>query len=135
VVDRVLSVFEDEYDDVTDLAIKSIACVYDYLGLNLTFTKTSICAPETKGMDRSDRLIEITKKQGFKTYVNLPGGRDLYSKEYFRSKGIELQFVRSNPVEYKQYSDEFVPFLSIIDVLMFNCKPDVLQLLSEYSIE
>ena len=31
-----------------------------------------------------------------------------------------LKFIKSKPFEYTQFGDEFVPWLSIIDVMMFN---------------
>ena len=53
-------------------------------------------------------------------YVNPSGGRELYSKEHFASRGIELKFINSHFIQYPQFGDPFVPWLSIVDVLMFN---------------
>ena len=33
---------------------------------------------------------------------------------------MELSFIESKPFEYAQWGSEFVPWLSIVDVLMFN---------------
>ena len=52
--------------------------------------------------------------------MNAIGGMNLYSRETFREKGIELKFIQSKPFEYPQFGDAFVPWLSIIDVMMFN---------------
>ena len=38
----------------------------------------------------------------------------------FAARGIELQFLKSRPFEYGQFGAAFVPWLSIVDVLMFN---------------
>ena len=38
-----------------------------------------------------------------------------------------------NNIKYKQFDNEFVPYLSIIDVLMFNSKIEVQNLLKDYS--
>ena len=62
----------------------------------------------------------MAKAVGATTYVNAIGGLDLYDREAFRVQGIELQFIRAIPFEYRQFGDPFVPWLSIIDVLMFN---------------
>ena len=37
--------------------------------------------------------------------------------------------------EYKQYNNEFIPYLSIIDDLMFNSVDNVNQLLDQYNIK
>lgn len=67
-----------------------------------------------------DKVLALCKAAGANTYVNSIGGMELYSKEAFRAQGIELMFIRSKPFEYAQLGNEFVPWLSIIDVMMFN---------------
>ncbi len=113
-------VFNANYTDITDLCIKSIETVYSYLGEKINYVKSSQFAPETKGIDKADRLIAITKKAHYHKYSNAIGGQALYHKEYFRGKGVDLFFVKSQLKEYKQFDNEFVKGLSIIDVLMFN---------------
>jgi GNAT superfamily N-acetyltransferase len=135
VIDRIFSVFEIDYTDVTEMAINSILSVYDYLDLKINYTKSSVCSPETKGMEKADRLIEITKSLRFNAYANPAGGIELYDKKYFKSKSIELYFVKSKSIEYKQFGNQFVPWLSIIDILMFNDKRTVAEYFTHYIIE
>lgn len=134
VVDVIMSVFSARYGSVSDLAIKSVLSVYEYLGMQINYTKSSECSPETKGMDKADRLIEISKRQGYKMCVNAAGGINLYSKDYFEAKGVELGFVKSDPIEYRQYTNDFVPWLSIIDVMMFNDVATIRALLAKYTV-
>lgn len=135
VINFIISPFSKEYNDITDLAIESILSVYFYLGLQLNFEKSSILSPETKGFEKADRLIAITKKTGLLNYVNAPGGQNLYTKEYFQSKGVNLFFTKSRPIQYKQYHDTFVPCLSIIDMLMFCSRSKIVDFMSYYSLE
>lgn len=135
VIEILKSVFSEQYLDVADLAIKSITSVYTYLDKDLKWTKSSVASPETKGMEKADRLIQINKNLGYQSYVNAIGGQELYSKDYFNSKGIKLNFVKSQKVEYKQFDNDFVPWLSIIDVLMFNDKNAVKEQFTAYNIE
>ena len=72
------------------------------------------------GLKNQDKVIALAKAVGATTYVNSIGGLDLYDRETFNANGLELQFIRSSPFEYQQFGDPFVPWLSIIDVLMFN---------------
>jgi hypothetical protein len=68
-------------------------------------------------------------------YINAPGGRSLYAKSDFAEHGVELKFIDSLPVEYQQGNGEFVPNLSIIDVLM-NCSSDeVVSLMGRYMLD
>jgi hypothetical protein len=108
--------------------------VYDYLGKDIDWSTSSETSPETKGIDRADRLIRITKDQGFETYINAIGGQELYTKEYFKNEGVELGFVKSEAPAYEQFGAEFVPWLSIIDVLMFNDKDVVLEQFQAYKV-
>jgi hypothetical protein len=67
-----------------------------------------------------DKVLALCEALGADTYVNAIGGIDLYSKETFGEKDIRLKFIKSKPLEYPQFDNEFVPWLSIIDVMMFN---------------
>jgi len=97
----------------------SIIKTCEHLGIT---TKTSISSGIAIDHDlkNQDKVIALCEAVGATTYVNASGGMELYSKETFREKGIELKFIRSKPFEYAQFGGEFVPWLSIIDVMMFN---------------
>ena len=58
----------------------------------------------------------------------------LYNKEVFKENGIELSFLKTELVEYKQFKNDFVPYLSIIDVLMFNSKDEIKNMLNRYEL-
>lgn len=135
VVEILKDVLSEQYINVADLAIESIISVYKYLDKDIKWTKSSISSPETKGMDKADRLIQITKNLGYYNYCNAIGGQELYQKEYFKNKGINLNFVQSQKIEYKQFNNEFVPWLSVIDVMMFNSKVEIRKMLNEYELK
>ena len=67
-----------------------------------------------------DKVLALCEALDATAYVNTIGGVKLYSKKKFQEKGIELRFIQSKPFDYVQFDDAFVPWLSIIDVLMFN---------------
>lgn len=67
-----------------------------------------------------DKVLALCEAVGAGTYVNAIGGMALYSKESFRVNGVDLKFIQSKLFEYPQLGDVFVPWLSIIDVMMFN---------------
>lgn len=52
----------------------------------------------------------------------------------FLSQGIKLEFINSLPIQYKQFNKRFVPWLSIIDVLMFNTKDEIKIMLDKYEL-
>lgn len=130
----IYNVFNTKYSNISDLAINSIITVYEYLNKDIKWMKSSISFPETKDIKKADRLIQINKNLGYQNYINAIGGQELYNKEYFNSKGIKLSFVKSQKVKYKQFDNDFVPWLSIIDVLMFNSKNTVKEQFDAYNI-
>lgn len=77
-----------------------------------------------------DKVLAICKKLKSNTYINPIGGVSLYSHSTFKQKQINLLFLKSNPIQYHQFNKEFIPWLSIIDVLMFNDIETVKQLIN-----
>jgi hypothetical protein len=67
-----------------------------------------------------DKVLALCKAAGAQNYINAIGGQELYSKEMFNQEQIALSFIKSKPFVYTQGQGEFVPWLSILDVLMFN---------------
>jgi hypothetical protein len=72
------------------------------------------------GLKSQDKVLAICESLGAQTYINSIGGVDLYSKDAFEQRGVALRFLRPKPFIYSQFQEAFVPWLSIIDVLMFN---------------
>lgn len=118
---------------ISELAIKSVMQVSSYLGLDTEF-ETYKEAPDTSYSSAQDRVIQICKREKATTYINPIGGTELYSVADFSEQGIELSFLQAENSIYQQFSDEFVPFLSILDVLMFNDKQEVLEMLEDFRL-
>ena len=97
----------------------SIARTCSHLGIE---TKIVISSDVSVDHDlrSQERVVAICKATGAKTYINLIGGVELYSRDAFLKTGIDLKFLRTKFIEYEQFGGNFVPSLSIIDVLMFN---------------
>lgn len=97
----------------------SIGCICSHLGLATEIRVSSGVAIDHT-LKGEDKVLAICEAVGAKTYINSIGGVDLYSRETFERRGVMLQFLRSTPFVYSQNQETFIPWLSIIDVLMFN---------------
>jgi hypothetical protein len=97
----------------------SIVKTCKHLGLK-TEVKASSDIPIDHGLKSQDKVIALCKAVGANTYINAIGGMELYSKETFSGQDIELKFIKSKPFVYPQFGDAFIPWLSIVDVMMFN---------------
>lgn len=80
------------------------------------------------------RIIDICRRLGATQYLNPIGGLGLYDGKVFGKAGIELRFIKARATDYPQFGQAHVPFLSIIDVLMFNSLDQVASLLDNYEI-
>lgn len=81
-----------------------------------------------------NKVIAICKLLGATEYYNSVNGISLYESHRadFEQAGIELCFPKMRKIIYPQYKNEFVPNLSIIDVMMFNSQEDCRKLLWEF---
>jgi hypothetical protein len=97
----------------------SIIRMCDIIGITTRIVVSSTIAIDHE-LKSQDKVLALCQAVNAQAYVNAIGGMELYSKEEFRARGIELSFIRSKPFVYPQFGADFVPWLSIIDVLMFN---------------
>lgn len=134
----VLPIIEDilEYKerDIPSLCKYSYENIFEYLGVTKKIIFSSDLKYErTQAADQ--KLVSICKELGGTEYINSPGGRELYNSEMFQPHGIELKFIEPSIEEYPQYgTEEFVPYLSIIDILM-NCSPqEIVTMFAMYEL-
>lgn len=120
-----------------DLFIKnSFEQILFYLGIKTELILSSDIAKDNS-LRGKDKVMEICKILEADTYYNAIGGKELYDKKEFENNGISLHFLKTDEnLRYKQFSNmDFVPNLSIIDVLMFNSVEKINSLLDEYMLE
>lgn len=111
----------------------SFEVIANYLGIKTKFVLSSQIDID-RNLKGQDRILAICKKIGATEYINAIGGMDLYSKSLFKENNINLYFLESGEIKYKQICDEFQPNLSIIDVLM-NCSiSEINGFLNKYTL-
>jgi WbqC-like protein family len=129
----VKTVFTKNSRTIADLALESLLAIKDYLALSVEIVPSSAIYQNTD-LKAQNRILDICKQTGATRYINPTGGMELYSKEDFVKENIELYFIKSNPIHYQQNTSTFVPWLSILDVLMYNDIPTVKAFLNEYEL-
>lgn len=106
-------------NNLFDYLWQSIIKTRDQLGLATQLIVSSEVA-HNENLKGQDKVLAICEALGATTYINAIGGLELYDREAFASRGIQLQFHKARPFEYAQFGGSFVAWLSILDVLMFN---------------
>jgi WbqC-like protein family len=97
----------------------SLLALCRHLGIatEIRVSSTVEIPEDAKGQDK---VLGLCNALGASTYRNSIGGLELYNAQDFQRAGVTLQFIRARPWEYAQFGQPFVPWLSILDVLMFN---------------
>ena len=133
VIGLISSVFDSDDRSVAKLNEKSLLLVFEYLGIEKQFYFASELNYDREA-DRANRLINLSKMFKCDHYINSLGGKELYDKKYFSEQGVQLNFIESQITPYKHLSNEFVPYLSMIDILM-NCdKEQIIKMLGNYDL-
>lgn len=107
--------------------------VCEYLGLRPHWHLSSELNKDN-ALRGQDKIIAICNELGATHYINNFGGEELYNRDVFSSQGMQLSFIKPTTKPYRQYGHEFVPNLSIIDVLMFNDVSQCQLLLEGYAL-
>lgn len=121
-------------DSITDLVYFSLVELNQYLGLTTRLVASSSIYSNTE-LKGQERILDICRQENATLYINPIGGTELYDKATFENTGTQLRFIKSKAVTYSQFGrNDFIPWLSILDVLMFNDIASVQTLLGEYEL-
>ncbi len=127
------NVLDDEETNLAKFIGHTIVKLSEYLDIKTNFIISSEIKKDNN-LKSENKVIEICKILGATEYINTIGGVELYSKERFQDTGIKLEFLKPIFVEYKQFKNDFVPGLSIIDLLMFNSPDSIKKMLNKYEL-
>lgn len=128
-IEEVLS----EEKQISLIAVKSLKVICSYIGINTSIVETS-SNYSNNHLQSQTRVIDICRQEKATEYLNSIGGLELYSKIEFERANIKLGFIKPRIITYKQFENEFVPWLSIIDIMMFNSPIEIKEMLSQYNL-
>lgn len=127
-------IFQNEEKNLFEYIYNSVVKICSYLEID-----TKIIISSSIDIDHSlksqDKVIALNKALYATNYINPIGGTELYDFEEFQKENIELCFLESEVPEYKQFNNEFIPYLSIIDIMMFNSKDEIKEMLKKYKLK
>ena len=124
----------NEENNLSKFNLNSLREVCRYLSIKTEIIQSSDLEKnnELKGQYK---IIKICNILNADKYINAIGGIDLYDRQSFLDNGINLRFIKPKSIIYAQFKNDFLPWLSIIDVMMFNSREEISQLLTRYELE
>ena len=118
---------------ISKFLFNSFRVINKYLGIDTKLILSSDI-PKDNSLRGQDKVIAICKILNATEYYNAIGGMNLYNRDDFLAEGIDLKFLHTNEIRYKQFHNEFQPNLSIIDVMMFCSVDEIKNFLNEYTL-
>lgn len=130
-IERILS-FDDK--NLFKFIHNSIVELTSFLNIDTKIIASSTI-PINHNLKSQDKVIAICNHINATTYINPIGGTEIYEEADFKLHNIELFFLKSENKVYKQFKNDFIPWLSILDILMFNNTEEVKNgLLSNFAL-
>ena len=130
IVEKIIMQDEKNLARYLEFQIRQV-CNYLSITTEIVVSSTIQKNNELRGQDK---VIEICKVLGADEYINSIGGQSLYIYEDFATQGIVLRLLRTKEIKYTQFKNDFVPNLSIVDVMMFNSVETINEMLEEYDL-
>ena len=118
---------------IINALVKQFNLVCKYLDIKTELIVSS-SLDKNNELKAQDKVIHICKLLGGTQYINAIGGQELYSFDDFKKNGLGLSFLKTEFTPYKQFKNEFVPGLSMIDILMFNSPQQIKTMLNAYTL-
>lgn len=126
-------VFNNPTQNLSGWIVESFGLINAHLGIQTSIVPSSSIYQNTH-LKAQERIVDICQQERATQYINPIGGVELYDKAAFEGMGIQLNFLKSNSIEYPQFKNEFVPWLSILDILMFNSTDTIHGFLKQYEL-
>jgi len=118
--------YRDTWDMLVDVNLHVLKFLKDALGIRTELKLASEMEPTRE--DPNGRLVDLCLQVGADTYLAGAGGKDYMDLEAFGREGIEVVFQEYEHPVYPQLYGDFVPNLSVVD-LLFNCGPESLPII------
>lgn len=103
-----------------------------YIGYETRFSYSSHIRKE-EGLKGQAKILSICEALGADEYVNPIGGVELYSREAFENRGVDLHFLETKPEAHRLLGGS--PPLSIIDGLMHQSPDTIRELSNQYVLK
>ncbi len=135
VISLMREIFEFNSDSIVEINFHSLKLVCAYLEIATPIKIWSEMNMEIEKVKAPDEwALNICKAYYADTYYNPISGISFFDRTKYEQAGIKIKFLEPIPLTYNQRMNSFIPFLSIIDVMMFNTIEEIKKLLVKYTL-
>ncbi len=127
-------IFNFKSRNLFDFIYHSLLTINSFLEIESKIVLSSTIAID-HALKAQNKVLAICENLQASDYINPIGGLLLYDAPSFEKKKIELSFLKSKNIHYKQYENEFMPWLSILDVMMFNDISTIKNWLGDFDLQ
>ncbi len=129
----ITEIMNNSENNLARFLLSSFKVINQYLEIKTELILSSKLKKDNS-LKGEDKIIHICKLLCADEYYNAIGGQELYERKRFSENGMRLRFLKTNEILYMQFKNEFIPNLSIIDVMMFNSPNKIKELLKQYTL-
>lgn len=127
-------VFNFKNTNLFEFSFNSLKILCDWLDIKTSFIISSSLDIDHETLRGEAKVMALCKAVNATHYVNPIGGLELYNGTNFKNNNLELSFIKSKPIVYQQFNENFVPWLSILDLMMFNSKDQIKLWLNDFDV-
>lgn len=117
--------YEKKWSHLCQLNLEQCVYFFGALGIKTPWKVESDLGTSTQS---TERLIELCKKTGADSYLSGSGGKDYMDEARFADEKLGLSYQHYAHPSYPQRHGDFLPYMSIVDLLM-NAGPESLSVL------
>ena len=130
IIEKTIEIEGGQFNKIIE---QNLRLICEYLDIDTEIISSSTIY-QNADKKAQERILDICLQEKAHHYINPIGGLELYDKAVFAKENMMMSFIKSKTVEYKQFKNDFVPWLSIIDVLMFNSKEEINKFIDNYEL-
>ncbi|MCD6352991.1 MAG: WbqC family protein [Proteobacteria bacterium] len=124
-IDDLSEILQQEWTCLVDLDIALIKYFLKELGIATPLIRSSELGISG---EKTERLVSICKALGATTFYEGAAGKNYMEEKKFEEAGIRLEYQDYHHPTYPQLYGDFIPYLSVID-LLFNCGDESLEII------
>jgi len=136
VIELLAACFDPPPTRLVPFLTHSLASTCAYIGIPFNVEVYSeMGLPHDAATHPGEWALHISRALQVSTYINPPGGKEIFMPQQFIDSGIDLLYHHQVLAAYPQHTGSFEPGLSIIDVMMFNEPAAIREMLTHHTLE